>query len=292
MSLPVLRTSAPAKAPLSAGESAHEVIRRLQQRVEQIEGARRSGDEVPVGTGCAGLDRLFLAGGMQRGTLVECFLADGVQQGGGAGTLAMLLAQRLAADGGALVVMDSGRVFYPPAAAALGVDWGRLIVVRAKSAQDELWALDQALRSPGVAAVWAPLKRLGARDFRRLQLAAESSGAVGLLLRPAHSHKQPSWAHVQLAVSPLREADLPSCSSPTVSFKGRQVGRSAPLRGWHLQVKALRARGARLNAAVKSVVVEIDETTGQLSQASSSHAAHRLHPFSAVADSTPDRGTA
>jgi len=100
----------------------------------------------------------------------------------------------------ALVVLDRRRLFYPPAAAALGFDVNRIMVVRPGDAREELWALDQALRCPAVGAVWGAIEALDDLAGRRLQLAAEAGGSLGLLIRPAAARREPSWAAVQLAV--------------------------------------------------------------------------------------------
>ena len=177
-----------------------DIVRTLQQRVRQIE----SGHQTPidataksavwhqdptavgrmdavVSSGCAALDRLLPAGGFRRGTLVEWLSTS---SGSGAGTLAILVAREAASEGGAVVIVDRPHQFYPPAAAALGIRLEQTIVVRPDTKRDEIWALDQSLRCPGVAAVWSPLSdRLDQRDFRRLQLAAETGNCLGLLLR-------------------------------------------------------------------------------------------------------------
>ena len=100
------------------------------------------------------------------------------------------------------MILDSSGWFYPPAAAAWGIDLRRLIWLRPHDEAGALWAFDQALRCRAVAAAWAWLPRLESRWFRRFQLAAESSGSLGLLLRPAHVRGQPSWAEIQLGVQP------------------------------------------------------------------------------------------
>jgi hypothetical protein len=99
-------------------------------------------------------------------------------------------------------VLDHAREFYPPAAAALGLRLESLVVVQAARPADNLWALDQALRCTGVAAVVAWPEKIDARTFRRLQLAAEEGGSLGLLLRPARVRDEPSWADVRLLVEP------------------------------------------------------------------------------------------
>ena len=109
----------------------------------------------------------------------------------GAATLSLLCAREACRQGGALVVIDRQQTFYPPAAAAWGIDLDRLIIVRPQSARDELWAAVQSLRSPAVAAVWAPIDRLDSRAFRRLQLAAQAGRTLGLLLRPRTSAANP-----------------------------------------------------------------------------------------------------
>ena len=108
---------------------------------------------------------------------------------------------------GAVVVLDRSGEFYPLAAVAQGIEPARLIVVHPGNKADHAWALDQALRCPAVAAVVAWPEsldgKLDGRTFRRLQLAVEQGGGLGLLIRPESVHAQPSWADVRLLVEPL-----------------------------------------------------------------------------------------
>ena len=78
----------------------------------------------------------------------------------------------------------------------------RVILVYPRDSREELWAWEQALRAPGVAAVWGWVEQLDDRAFRRWQLAAEQSGGLGLLVRPATARGQPSWAAVRWWVEP------------------------------------------------------------------------------------------
>ncbi len=163
-------------------------VQTLRRQIARIETLRRRPDEPPVSSGCPPLDGILPEGGFHRGTLTE-WLADG--DGAGATTLAVLAAREACRQGGTLVVVDADGGFYPPAAVRLGIAPGQLLVVRAEQRADHDWALDQALRCPAVAAVLAwpesPAGRLDDRTFRRLQLAAEAGGSLGLLVRPAES---------------------------------------------------------------------------------------------------------
>ena len=86
----------------------------------------------------------------------------------------------------------------------------RLYVIRPDSEADEIWAIDQALRCPGVAAVVGWPQRVAATPLRRWQLAAKASGVVGLFVRPAVTRQQPTWAEVRVQVQPASPASRAS----------------------------------------------------------------------------------
>ena len=100
------------------------------------------------------------------------------------------------------ILLDTLGDFYPPAAWQYGIALDRLIVLRTRSAQDAFWAMDQSLRCFAVAAVIAPFTQLNERHSRRLQLAAQSSGCIGLILKPARQRVK-SFAAVQMLLEGL-----------------------------------------------------------------------------------------
>ena len=188
-----------------------------------------------------------------------------------------------------MVVVDLARTFYPPAAAAWGVDLDRLIVVRPKSARDALWAAVQSLRSPAVAAVWAALDRIDDRAFRRLQLAAQSARAVGLIVRPASARGQPTWADVRLGVRASRVKSQESRAGEN-SRAAILALDSRPGTLWvaldlcrHVQVHLLRCRQGRAGGVA---FLEIDDAAYTVREASVQHEAHPLPVVSELADST------
>jgi protein ImuA len=222
--------------PPTAGDLRHtrsQLVARLREELSRLERARRPEGGPSISTGCQALDRLLPAGGLLRGTLVEWLAAD---EASGAACLALAAAREACRDDGPLLVVDGEEKFYPPAAALAGIDLERLIVVRVHQPRDETWALDQALRTPGLGAVLGWTRQLSQRAARRLQLAAEASGGLGLLVRPEQARHEPCWAEARLLVRP----------------QGGMAGR-------RLQVELLRARGA---ASSSMVELEIDDETG------------------------------
>ena len=239
--------------PMSTRPTNANRIGALRRQIAQLEGTRRHGDCTPISSGCGPLDQLLPESGFRRGTLIE-WLAEG--EATGVETLAMAAAVQACRRGRALVVLDRRHEFDPPAAARLGIELQNLIVVHTGNRADDHWALDQALRCSGVAAVLAWPEQLDGRTFRRLQLAAEVGGGLGLLVRPLTVRREPSWADVRLLVEPL-PAEVPdSCNR-------------------RLRVRLLRCRGV---ANGRSVEVEIDnETHGVYLAARLAEPAARCH---------------
>jgi protein ImuA len=225
------------KRPTLSSPFQHDTLAELREKLRCLESGNRNLSHDLIVTGCQTLDHFLPEGGWRRGTLIEWLFAE---PGSGAATLAMLAARESSRAGGAVVVMDNHCDFYPPAAALLGIDPTRLVVIRAKNQQDQLWALDQALTCRGVAAVWAEQHQIDPHTFRRLQLAAETGNTLGLLLRGERVRGQPTWSEMQLLVQPVR----------AISDTNR-----------HVRVQWIRGRGQMRQ---KSVELVIDEATGEI----------------------------
>lgn len=183
----------------------------------------RDGHRETTTTGFPRLDALLPAGGVRRGSLVEWLSRE---DGAGAATLACAVAVRVSSDaagpnGRAVVVVDRSGWFHPPAVlpwletgAEASAGGPRLLVARPSSDDDEIWAIDQSLRCAGVAAVvaWPRSRRqrpqAWATAMRRWQLAARTSGAIGLLVRPESAGGEPSWAETRIGVVPLAGGTL------------------------------------------------------------------------------------
>jgi hypothetical protein len=222
-----------------------ETVELLRNQIRRLERSRPLPASSVIRTGCEALDRLFPEGGVLRGSIVE-WIQGGL--GSGAATLALHYARQACGDGLSLVVVDRLRQLYPPALAGWGIELSQVILVHPRSIQEEQWVWDQALRCPAVAAVWGEMERLEGLAFRRLQLAVESSGGVGLLIRPPQARRDPSWADARLLVQP--------CFLP----EGRQ-----------LQVRLLHCRGAGRRGVAR---LAFDEWSGQLMEAKKSHETH------------------
>lgn len=191
------------------------VLARLRDEIHRIERrpGRRSG---ALSCGLAAVDEALPAGGFPRGTLSE------LRGGPASGKTATALSLVALLPGGELAAfVDGTGELYPPAVAALGVDLGRLLLVRpgggAQARAEEpardrprvdlgFWAAEALLASGAFAAVIVdvPLParlRGGADVLRRLQAAAEKGGAVGLWLSaPGAAARVPAGVRLDLSV--------------------------------------------------------------------------------------------
>lgn len=260
-------------ADLSRQDARGQLVSGLRRQLGRWEGADKAEDAVIFSCGAAAIDQLLPGGGLRHGMLVEWLVGTRGTVGGGAATLGLLGAREACREGGALVVIDRRQTFYPPAAAAWGIDLERMIVVHPQNARDELWAAVQALRSPPVAAMFATIDRLDSRAFRRLQLAAQAGRTLGVLVRPAKAHREPSWADVTLEAGSLSvvRGPLYASNGPRTTDHGRRA-----------QVRVLRCRNGRAGG---SVLLEIDDAAQTVREASSTYDTHPLSVVSELGDS-------
>lgn len=181
------------------------IISELTGRIRQLERSqcRAVRDDVDCPE-CLlpGLGRWLVDSCWPRGGLVE-WLFDG--DGAGAVSLALLATQTTASHDLAVVIDGRGE-FYAPAVAALGIDFRSTVFVRPERITDALWSAEQALRTSGIGRVVCEAEKLSPQAFRRLQLAAETGGSLGVLLRPERVRHQPSWAEYRLLIRPLAMA--------------------------------------------------------------------------------------
>ena len=218
----------------------------LRREVAAIDG-RLASARLPLGV--ESLDSA-LAGGLALGRVhMLCGRPghDGALTGFAVALLRRILAQT---DEAAPVVWcpaaagGGSGMLYAAGLAALGLDPGRLLIVDSPSPGARLAALEDILRTEGLAAVIVEYDRVSQtsdywmRLARRAQLAAEASGVTGLLLGwPVAASGFDSLWHI-----------APSSAAPLSSGPSGQAGRDPSWNpSWHpcWQVELRHARGGQ-----------------------------------------------
>ncbi len=186
-----------------AMNSAPETVRLLAEQIRRLESSFRPTEATTIPLGIGGLGELFPQG-LPGGSLIELLPRT---PGAGAWTLALVLARYACGERKTLLIADPEHCFYPPAARKFGLPPERMIVIRSKNVRDALSAVAESLRCSAIGMAIGAFERLHERDSRRLQLAAEAGGTIGVLVRPASTAGTPSFASTRLLLEPLPSAN-------------------------------------------------------------------------------------
>ncbi len=161
---------------------------------EGMGGAAHS-EGAAVSFGVAEIDGALPEGGLAQGRLHEVAgtggKAKGMQAEGDVAALgfAAALVGRAADNEGTALWCTNRKSLYAagglhgPGLAAFGIDARRLVLIDGADDTQVLWAMEEGLRSGTLAAVAGEVGNLTLAASRRLQLAAEAGGGLGLLVR-------------------------------------------------------------------------------------------------------------
>lgn len=192
--------------------AASPAIAALREQIARLEGGpARHRAALPFGV--ASIDKVLPGGGLALGALHE---VAGGRNGAIDGAAAALFAAGIAArTRGKVLWCVTRQDLFAPALAQAGLLPGRVVYVEAGDEASVLACFEEGLRHGGLGAVVAELARLPMTASRRLQLAAETSGAIGIAIRrwrrqtEATDFGQPTAAVTRWRVSALPSRPLP-----------------------------------------------------------------------------------
>ena len=161
--------------------TANSIIDTLRQRINCLEETqRRFSRTIPV---AETIDRWLPQGGLPAGCIHEvkgASLAHAI-------AFSAALSSRIAREEGNVLYIAPDRSLHPLGLLPYGVNLAQLLHISPKRSQDLAWTVMEALRCPEVSSVIALLNGLNLTESRRLQLAAEASGATGFFFGLANS---------------------------------------------------------------------------------------------------------
>jgi protein ImuA len=163
-------------------------LRGAIQALETPTTGRARVETVPLGA--TAIDACLPWNGLPMGGLHEV-AGDAAASGFCAALLARIAAARPQAP---ILWCQPGHDLYGHGLSTFGLAPGRLIMLHGRNDEEILWAMEEGLRSPGLAAVLGQVGKLSPIAARRLHLAAETAGTTGFLLRPGRLHAPSSAA--------------------------------------------------------------------------------------------------
>lgn len=206
------------------------VISELKARIEVISGvASRTRTVLPFGV--PEIDRNLPKGGLVIGALHE---VAGGANGAVDGAAAVAFAAGIAArTGGKVLWCYSQPDLFAPALAQSGLSEDRVVFFEARDEAAILGCFEEGLRHGGLTAVVGEIAGLSRLASQRLQLAAETSGTMGIAVRRWRRHVDArDFGNPTAAFTRWRVTEVSSTALPV-----RGVGRAR----WFLEL--MRARG-------------------------------------------------
>ncbi|HEX8607449.1 MAG TPA: Error-prone repair protein ImuA [Pedobacter sp.] len=158
------------------------IIDQLQKEILLLQGLRAKDCQASNSFSLASIESAFPNSVFPTGAIHEFVNVIPEHAAASGGFIAGLL-NFLMVNGGACLWISASRTLFPPALKLFGVEPDRIIFIDLKEQKDVLWAMEEALKCEGLAAVIGEVSDINLTQSRRLQLTVEKSKVTGLILR-------------------------------------------------------------------------------------------------------------
>jgi len=240
-----------------------DIINRLQKDILQWQGFAPPPAGQAKGIGLGRVEDAFPNGVFPKGAIHELLCPAPEQAAATSGFVGGILSELLK-QGGACLWIGTNRRLFPPALSAFNVPADRVIFIDLQREKDVLWAMEEALKCEGLAAVIAEVRDISFAQSRRLQLAVESSKVTGFLLRNDQKKLGTTTCVARWQITPLpsqTEDGLPGVGFPRWQVDLLRVRNGTP-GSWQLEW----VDGSFIEVEEQAVeeLVSVEKMTGDL----------------------------
>lgn len=162
--------------------SKSDIIAQLQKEILPLQGYRPGADNMGFDAGLGFIKHAFPNASFPLGAMHE-FFCTGVEDVCSSAGFISGIVSSIMKKGGVSVWINSTRNIFPPALKSFGIDPDKIIFVNLKKEKEILWAMEEALKCEGLAAVIAETPEISFTASRRFQLAVEQSRVTGFIIR-------------------------------------------------------------------------------------------------------------
>ncbi len=163
-------------------ESKSDIIARLRKEIFPLETFKALGNTSDIDIKLGALKSIFYNNAFPCGVIHEFVAAKQEDIAATSGFIAGILPS-LMTDRGITIWIGATRTIFPPALQSFGIAPDKIIFIDLQKEKEILWAMEEALKCDGLAAVIGEVKDLSFTASRRLQLAVEQSHVTGFVLR-------------------------------------------------------------------------------------------------------------
>ena len=156
------------------------IIAQLQRDILPLQGFKPTLEKMTMGLGA--IERSFPNYSFPLGAVHEFICPDVEAVSATGGFIASILSKLMKNDN-ASIWMSSSQSIFVPALSSFGINPDKIIFIYLKNQKEILWAMEEALKCEGLAAVIGEIPELSFTFSRRLQLAVEQSRSTGFIIR-------------------------------------------------------------------------------------------------------------
>jgi protein ImuA len=238
-----------------------DIIARLQKDILPLQGFKPLANGIAMDTGLGPINHSFPNNSFPSGAIHE-FLSDNTEDTAATGGFIAGILASFMHSGGVVLWISAARTLFPPALRSFGIEPDKIIFIDLQKDRDVLWAMEEALKCEGLAAVVGEMSDLNFTISRRLQLAVEKSRVTGFILR-----HRPRSLTTTACITRWKITSLPSASAddmPGVGFPRWNVEllkiRNGKPGSW--QVEWIAGKFRHIPQSVTAITLEWQKKTG------------------------------
>lgn len=218
-----------------------DIIAQLQKDILPLQGLKFPATGNTVNIGLGPIETAFPNSIFPIGAVHEFLITGSEDAAATGGFIAGLLAACMR-NGGASVWISSSRTIFPPSLKTFDIEPDKIIFIDLQKEKDVIWAMEEALKCNGLAAVVGEIKEISFIASRRLQLAVEQSAVTGFILRhsPRNLNTIACISRWKITSLPSElEDDMPGVGFPRWNVELLKIRNGKP--GiWQMEWKAAR----------------------------------------------------
>lgn len=157
-----------------------EILKNLENAILPLQGYKSALGAHPVQVNLGPVNEAFPNALFPTGAIHEFIATETETQVAASGFIAAIISS-LMKNSGVVLWISASRTIFPPALNAFHIDPGSIIFIDLKNEKEVAWALDEALKLKGLAAVVGEMYDISFTASRRFQLAVEQSLVTGFL---------------------------------------------------------------------------------------------------------------
>lgn len=231
-----------------------DIIAQLKKDILPLQGFKTVAGHIGFDGGLGFIKHAFPNASFPLGAIHEFFCGSKEDMAVSGGFVAGIVGAVMQ-KGGVSIWISSAQTIFPPALKTFGIEPDKIIFIYLNKEKEIMWAMEEALKCEGIAAVIAETPEISFTASRRFQLAIEQSRVTGFVIR--HNPKNMStacvtrWKITSLPSSPA--GDLPGVGFTRWNVALLKVRNGTP-GNWQLEWAAGRFRHVvKQNVAIHDI---------------------------------------